>query len=154
MRERSALDAATEAYIEAVRAYLSAQEWKKLELAETFARELKQRVREFEDGTRRELKQALRQISQGAEIEPDNSRCSLRRKRGRHFKSEFQDLRIGSAVAMLVAGGPWNPTRRTRENHSACSVVKVALERLGEHIPERTIETIWKRYQQRLLPPR
>jgi hypothetical protein len=65
---------------------------------------------------------------------------------------KFRDLEIALAVAMIVKTGLFKATRshtvRRLNYPSACSIVRAALARLGEHRSERTIEGIWNRYKQ------
>jgi hypothetical protein len=73
------------------------------------------------------------------------------RKRGRSPKPPHRDIQIAVAVGMIVAGTSLAPTRshaqRQRREPSACNIVCTALEQLGEHKSERTIEGIWHRYK-------
>jgi hypothetical protein len=72
------------------------------------------------------------------------------RKRGRPNSAVPRHMQIASAVAMLVEDAGLKPTRshlvRRLRSPSACSIVAAALEQLGEHRSERTVEDIWKRY--------
>jgi len=172
MREQSALDAAqsagevaAEAIIEVVREFLNGELWKLWargeEFREQFREHRRHRDRELDalDRKLKALRQTLNQVpaSQGAEVQREKRR-SLQREGGRHPKPIGQVLRIGMAVEMVATATFLKPTRRDPskrgwKNHSACSIVQVALERLGEHIPERTIEGIWRRYQKLPKPP-
>jgi hypothetical protein len=71
-----------------------------------------------------------------------------RREPGRPPEVKVRDFEIAAAVASVVRLG-FHATRshavRRRKDPSACSLVQVALGRLGKHISERTIEGIWNR---------
>jgi hypothetical protein len=74
------------------------------------------------------------------------------RKRGRPSQRRDRHVQIAGAVAMLVEDAGLHPTRshfgwRRRRGPSACSIVTAALEQLGEHLDERTVEGIWNRYR-------
>jgi len=73
------------------------------------------------------------------------------RKRGRPLQQRDCHLRIAGAVAMLVEDAGLKATRshlaRRRDDPSACSIVAAALDRMGEHLAERTVEHIWNRYR-------
>ena len=71
------------------------------------------------------------------------------RKRGPPSVAVAHHMQIASAVVMLVENG-LKPTRshtlRWQKDPSACSIVCAALKQLGEHLSERTVEGIWRRY--------
>jgi hypothetical protein len=75
----------------------------------------------------------------------------LPRERGRSPKWPHRDIQIAVAVGFIVASTTLAPTRshaqRQRREPSACNIVCTALEQLGEHKSERTIEGIWHRYK-------
>jgi len=92
----------------------------------------------------RETEARLRQLrSIRPEPEPQQKR------RGRPEKGDYH-VEIGLAVAALVEFGltaTRSHAKRRSSSPSACSIVKAALARLGEHVPERTVEDIWRYYK-------
>jgi hypothetical protein len=72
------------------------------------------------------------------------------RKRGRPSQRRDRHVQIAGAVAMLVEDVGLHPTRshfgRPQRGPSAYSIVTAALEQMGEHLDERTVEGIWNRY--------
>jgi hypothetical protein len=72
------------------------------------------------------------------------------RKRGRPPQRRDRHVQIAGAVEMLVEDTGLKPTRshlaRRQDDPSACSIVAAALDQLGEHLAERTVEGIWNRY--------
>ena len=73
------------------------------------------------------------------------------RRRGRPSQRRNLHVQIAGAVAMLVEDAGLRPTRShsgwRQRGPSACSIVTAALERMGEHLDERTVEGIWNRYR-------
>ena len=74
------------------------------------------------------------------------------RRRGRPSQRRNLHVQIAGAVAMLVEDAGLHATRghfgrRQQRGPSACSIVTAALERMGGHLDERTVEGIWNRYR-------
>jgi hypothetical protein len=73
------------------------------------------------------------------------------RRRGRPSQRRNLHIQIAGAVAMFVEDAGLHPTRshlgRRQRGPSVCSIVTAALERMGEHLDERTVEGIWNRYR-------
>jgi len=85
----------------------------------------------------------LRQLRSTREPAPQQKR------RGRPEKADYH-VEIALAIAALVEGGlsaTRSHAKRRSSSPSACSIVKAALARLGEHVPERTVEDIWRQYK-------
>jgi hypothetical protein len=79
-----------------------------------------------------------------------------RHKRGRRPHPRGRQVQIAHAVATLVEYLPLEATRshaeRRKKSPSACSIIQSALEQLGEHLSERTVEGIYSRYKQVVTP--
>ena len=76
-------------------------------------------------------------------------------KRGRPPQQRGRHVQIAEVIAMLVVTAGLNPTRshvgRRLRTSSACSIVTAALEQLGEHMDERTVEGIWDQHRRSAL---
>ena len=74
------------------------------------------------------------------------------KRRGRdRYVYYTRDYYIATAI-LSVVGRSYSPTRnRAAKAESACSIVKMALEKLGLHLGEAAVEKIWRRFHNERL---